>query len=105
MNFNENLCKYFDDEAKGYVNIGNILSRLFNIGVALVIIIGVLYSFYKGIMLIVNKRLFDVTNNIHDILGCFGIAMMIMISIVIIILVVAWVCEIKITKCEYKKDN
>ena len=105
MNLNKTLCKYLDTEMKGYVNIGDILSRFFRVGLIAAIIIGLLYSFYQGIMLIITNSIFGVTDNINDVVGCFGIAMMILILAVLIVAGLASACEIKIATCEYKKDD
>lgn len=111
MNLNKTLCKYLDIEKKGYVCIGDVVYSIFFYGILSAALCGWMYSFYQGYLLIISGRVFsrqvffDDVTGLNEHMGCFGIAIMIIILAVLIVAGIAYACTIKIAKCESKKDK
>jgi len=105
MNLNKTLCEYIDTKNEGYVTVGMLLNCFLVFVIALGIGIGLLYSIYQGCLLIITGRIFDPVGSINAFLGGCGILLMSAIVILSTAIIISCVCDIKIARCEYKKDN
>lgn len=109
MNINKTLCKYFDIDNKGYVTVGNIMEHILKLGVAVVLVFGLLYCIYRGILDIIAMvdGTFDpiTSSGIHFLAGGMGFLFIGLVSIFVIVVLVVSISEIKIAKCELKKDD
>ena len=104
MNFNKILCRYLNTERKGYVTIGDVLWFLLALVFCGVVVIGVGYSFYQGYIMIISNRIFCV-ESFDELLGAYGIMIGTIIIIALVSTIVCFVCSIKITKCDVKKED
>ena len=106
MNLNKTLCKYLDTEKVGYVTVGRVLEFFIFLLIMTVAVVGLLYSIYQGYLLIITGGIFDpIEEGIDGVLGCLAIIVASGIVILLICITIAVVCNIKIAKCKYKKDN
>ena len=105
MNINKTLCKYLDTEKVGYVTVGRVLEFFILLLIMAVFVVGLLYSIYQGFLLIITGGIFDPIEGIDGVLGGLAIIMASGLAILLICITIAVVCDIKIAKCEYKKDE
>ena len=109
MKINKTLCKCFDIDKKGYVTVGDIMYRIFIFSAAVVLSLGLLYCIYRGTLdiIAVVDGTFDPSTlpGIHFLAGAMGFMCIGLISIFVIVVLVVSISEIKIAKCELKKDN
>ena len=109
MNINKTLCKCFDRDKKGYVTVGDIMYCIFIFSAAMVLVLGLLYCIYRGILDIIAMvdGTFDPSTSIglHFFAGAMGVVCIGSISLFVIVVLVVSILKIKIAKCELKKDD
>lgn len=101
---NKMLCKYFDDGNKGYVTIGDVGTILFLISILIGVSVVIIYTIIKGIILILTHNLSQIYES-DDLIGCFGIAFIIIIIAILSFVFVTTISKIKVAKCELKKKK
>ena len=110
MTLNNWLCKYFDKEKKGYVNIDDILSLLSLFFIVIISASLVFSLFLKGIIFILsNAWNFNESNNLFntnidgvDMFGFMGVIIWCLIVIILCCGIISYICNIKIAKCDVK---
>lgn len=106
MNLTKTLCKYFDKNQKGYMNIGDILNPIFWYALICTGVYIILYTVYEGILLILSGRIFHgELYTTDDFIGTVGCAFILIIVAIIFFVSICYISNIKIAKCEYKSDN
>ena len=105
MNLNNWLCKHFDENKKGYVNVGDVLYKLLVIiffGIAGTIILTFLYA---GMIFIININERLSPNSDIDLPGFFGFIVWAFVFIILLVYVCSKISQIKIAKCPLKEDD
>ena len=102
MNINKWLCKYFDDEDKGYVTIWDVIRVIIVLFSMLFLIVVILYSIGGLFASIINPN-YD-GNIITAFVYVVYIAVIVIMALVCLT-IIYYISEIKIAKCPLKEKK
>ena len=102
MDTNKWLCKTFDTENKGYVNIGDIVSLISANILYIGIISAMLFTLYAGIMFILNGTSLKSTElpTVFGLIGLVGVILIIVILIIGVSSFAKFISLIQVAKCD-----
>ena len=109
MNINKTLCKYFDVDGKGYVTVGNITEYILKFSAIVIITLGFLYCIYRGtldiIAMVYGTHDPNILSGLNYVAGGMGVLFILLISLAVLLVLIVSISEMKIAKCELKKDD
>ena len=106
MSLNNWLCKYFDDENKGYVTIGDVISVIIQIGLGLLLLVSlvIVMIYYIG-GFFASIVVPNYSGDAFMAFIYFGYFILVVMILFIFIYFIYLISEIKIAKCPLKEKK